>query len=562
MEMQRLFLLIALFFVLSILWGKWQEAYHPAVVADNTNTSTTHTLTPTAETDIKNTPLQKKNSDTPEIPAIEKIQPDIEKEKIRKNQYVEINTDVLRVFIDKHGANIQIIDLLAYPVELEHPEKAVRLLSDSKNQFFIAQSGLLVRDEYAQWTPKPNSALYSTKQPFYTLVDDTLEVPFVWQSEDRQFEVIKRYIFHPGRYDIDVIFEIKNNTAQNWQGYIYRQLQRIEAQSNASVLHTYTGAMIAYDEDGYKKISFEDIDNEVLKNDPDYQKTVAGGWISMIQHYFLAAWVFNKEHAEQYYTKVLKNKNHYIVGSSRQVKVEQGKTARFNEKLFVGPKLQEKMENLATGLSNTVDYGILTIIARPLYWLLQKLHNFLGNWGWSIIFLTIIIKALFYKLSEASYRSMASMRKLSPRLKSIQERYASDPQGKNQALMELYRTEKINPLGGCLPILVQIPVFISLYWVLLESVELRQADFMLWITDLSSKDPYFILPLIMGVSMIIQQKLNPTPLDPIQEKVMMILPIIFTVFFAFFPSGLVLYWVTNNVLSIAQQAYITKKVGA
>jgi YidC/Oxa1 family membrane protein insertase len=240
--------------------------------------------------------------------------------------------------------------------------------------------------------------------------------------------------------------------------------------------------------------------------------------------------------------------------------VADGSSALYETRLFIGPKLQDEMKKVVPGLELTVDYGLLTVLAQPVFWLLKTIHNLVGNWGWSIIFVTMLIKLAFYKLSETSYKSMANMRKLAPRMKSLKERYGDDRQKLNQAMMEMYKKEKINPLGGCLPIVVQIPVFISLYWVLLESVELRQAPFALWITDMSSPDPYYILPLLMGVTMLIQQKLNPAPMDPIQAKVMMILPVVFTVFFAFFPSGLVLYWVVNNTLSIAQQWVITRRV--
>jgi YidC/Oxa1 family membrane protein insertase len=264
--------------------------------------------------------------------------------------------------------------------------------------------------------------------------------------------------------------------------------------------------------------------------------------------------------ADRYYTNTLSHAR-YVIGMIAPGRVvAPGSTALYETRLFIGPKLQDEMKQVAPGLELTVDYGLLTVLAQPLFWLLKTMHGLIGNWGWAIVCVTILIKLAFYKLSETSYRSMANMRKLAPRMKTLKERYGDDRQKLNQAMMEMYKKEKINPLGGCLPIAVQIPVFIALYWVLLESVELRQAPFILWITDMSSPDPYYILPLLMGATMLIQQRLNPAPMDPIQAKVMMMLPIVFTVFFAFFPSGLVLYWVVNNTLSIAQQWVITRRI--
>jgi YidC/Oxa1 family membrane protein insertase len=280
----------------------------------------------------------------------------------------------------------------------------------------------------------------------------------------------------------------------------------------------------------------------------------------MIQHYFIAAWTGDEGQANHVYTKATAN-DQFVVGMvANPTQVAAGQTATIKAKMFVGPKLQNELEALAPHLELTVDYGWLTVLAKPIYWLMKQIHGLLGNWGWSIIILTLLIKLVFYKLSETSYRSMARMRKMQPRLQQLKERFGDDKQGMQQAMMKLYKEEKINPFGGCLPILIQIPVFIALYWVLLESVELRQAPFVLWIKDLSTPDPYFVLPIVMGVTMILQQKLNPSPLDEMQKKIMMMLPIMFTVFFLFFPAGLVLYWTANNILSIAQQWVITKRV--
>jgi YidC/Oxa1 family membrane protein insertase len=289
-------------------------------------------------------------------------------------------------------------------------------------------------------------------------------------------------------------------------------------------------------------------------------REVQDGWIAMIQHYFVTAWVPSPQEVDHFYSRAV-GSNTYVLGMTGPLQeVAPGESATFASELFVGPKIQDRLKALAPGLELTVDYGWLTVIAQPLFWLLKAIHGLVGNWGWSIILLTVLIKAVFFKLSETSYKSMANMRRLQPRMTSIREKFAHDKQKMNQAMMELYKKEKINPMGGCLPIVVQIPVFIALYWMLLESVELRMAPFMLWIQDLSAADPFYVLPLLMGASMFIQQRLNPAPPDPIQAKVMMALPVVFTVFFLWFPSGLVLYWLVNNILSISQQWVITRRI--
>ena len=308
------------------------------------------------------------------------------------------------------------------------------------------------------------------------------------------------------------------------------------------------------DRDEYQKISFDDMHDESL------DVSTKGGWTAMIQHYFASAWIPPAEQENHFYTKELKD-GRYVIGTySPPVTVEANTEAQFVSRLFAGPKIQPMMEKISTGLELTVDYSVLTFIGKPIYWLLNKIHNVIGNWGVAIIGVTLCIKLLFFPLSQASFKSMAKMRKIQPRLKELQERFADDRPRFNNEMMALYKKEKVNPLGGCLPILIQIPVFMALYWVLSETVEFRQAPFMLWIQDLSIQDPFFILPLIMGVTMKIQQGLNPAPIDPIQAKVMKMFPIVFTIFFLFFPAGLVLYWVVNNTLSIIQQTYITKQI--
>ena len=316
----------------------------------------------------------------------------------------------------------------------------------------------------------------------------------------------------------------------------------------------YTGGAISSPEKRYEKITFDAMTEQPLSRD------VQGGWVAMIQHYFVSAWVPGQQESNHLYTKALPDERFIIGLVEPTVQVPPGATGTLDAELYMGPKDQTRLEQIATGLDLTVDYGWLWFIAQPLFWLLKWFHHLVGNWGVAIILVTLLIKLAFYKLSATSYRSMANMRRMAPKMQDLKQRYAGDREKLNHAMMELYKKEKINPLGGCLPIVVQIPVFIALYWMLLESVELRQAPFFLWIHDLSVMDPYYVLPLLMGVSMFIQQRLNPAPPDPIQAKVMMALPFVFTVFFAFFPAGLVLYWFVNNLISIAQQWFITRRI--
>jgi len=406
-------------------------------------------------------------------------------------------------------------------------------------------------------TAPNHEAQYSAERAEYSLEpgQDQLDVTLHW-SHPSGVEVAKHFIFRRGSYLIEVRHEVTNRSGGPWTGRVYSQLQRTPPpkKSGTSFVYTFTGGAIYSPEDKYDKLPLDKLSESKLDRD------VTGGWISMIQHYFLAAWIPPAEAAQHFYSNVLSG-DRYVLGMySLPVTLADSESQTFVNRIFAGPKLQDALAQVAPGLELTVDYGWLTVVSQPLFWLLEKLHDLLGNWGWAIIFLTILIKLAFYKLSETSYKSMANMRRMTPRLQALKDRYGSDKQRLNQAMMELYKKEKINPLGGCLPVVVQIPVFIALYWVLLESVELRQAPFILWMNNLSAPDPYFVLPLVMGISMFIQQKLNPAPVDPMQAKIMMALPVVFTVFFSFFPSGLVLYWVVNNILSITQQWYITRKI--
>jgi YidC/Oxa1 family membrane protein insertase len=471
---------------------------------------------------------------------------------------IVVRTDVLTLEISPRGGTINNLWLHDYHVTADDPDQDFQLLKAQPPNMFIAQSGLLGRDP--ELIPNHN-AIFKAEQTKYTLADDSNELTVeLTYGDPSAVLVTKRYRFTRGSYVIELSQDVSNGSATPISLWDYSQLQRtpFSDPNEPRFVRTYTGAVYYGPELKYKKEDFE----EIVEKPLDIQ--VTDGWIAMIQHYFIGAWIPPEGVAQTFYTMDVSTgvEPKYIIGrkATNGVSIPPGGSHNFTERLYAGPKLQDHLDEVAPGLRLAVDYGWLTVIAEPIFWLLELIHSVVGNWGWSIIILTILIKGAFYKLSETSYKSMANMRQVAPRLKALKDRYGDDKERLNQAMMELYKKEKINPLGGCLPILVQIPVFIALYWVLLESVELRHAPFMLWLDNLTAPDPYYVLPLIMGVSMFIQQKLNPPPPDPMQEKIMMALPFVFTVFFAFFPSGLVLYWTVNQLLSIAQQWHITRNI--
>ena len=552
MDNTRLFLFAALVFVGMLLWQQWQADYGPQPVASS-DSQVGNTASGTGQQAVVD--------DLPDL--AEGISQDSSQggtadttSSDEPQQLVRVDTDVMQVLIDPRGGVVRSLKLKQFPISLEQPDEWLELVHSDSDSLHILQSGLRNK----QSTAPTHHSLYRVDQTEYQLEagQDELIVPLYWDQDG--IEVVKSYHFRPGDYLVDVKHQVKNQSQQDWQASQYRQIQRSPPLETSRLLYTYTGSVYYNEETKYEKVTFDDMEDSQLKLES------AGGWIAMIQHYFLSAWVPQQEETNLVYSiaNTRRNPSTYTIGlrSENKVAAAAGGSAEFKSQLFVGPKIVNRLEEISPGLDLTVDYGVLTFISKPLYWLLSWYHGFVGNWGVAIILLTLTVKTLFYKLSETSYRSMAKMRKVSPRLKTLKERYGDDRQKMNQAMMELYKTEKINPMGGCLPILVQIPVFIALYWALLESVDLRQAPFFLWIQDLSVRDPYFVLPVIMGISMVIQQRLNPPPPDPIQAKIMMALPFVFTVFFAFFPAGLVLYWVVNNTLSITQQWIITKRIEA
>ena len=550
MDNTRLFLFAALAFVGMLMWQQWQLDYAPQpVVSSEAGNAPGPAQTVDETSDIVDLPVQAEGL------ALDTGDSSESSDATSSGRLISVETDVVSVIIDSKGGVIRSVKLKQYPVSLDLPDQGLELIHSDIDSIHVIQSGLRNRSN----TAPTHHSVYQAAKSQYSLQDgeDSLIVPLLWEQDG--INVVKTYEFRRGDYLIDVKHRVENNTAQDWQGSQYRQIQRTRPLSKSRILITYTGAVYYNEEVKYEKVSFDDMEDSQLKVNSQ------GGWIAMLQHYFLSAWIPSQEGTNLAYS-IANTKQQpatYTIGlRSENELVAPGNSAEFTSQLFVGPKLVNRLEEITPGLELTVDYGVLTFLSKPLYWLLSFYQSYVGNWGLAIILLTMTIKAVFYKLSETSYRSMAKMRKVGPRLKTLKERYGSDRQKMNAAMMELYKTEKINPMGGCLPILVQIPVFIALYWALLETVDLRQAPFILWIEDLSVMDPYFVLPIIMGVSMLVQQKLNPTPPDPIQAKVMMALPFVFTFFFAFFPAGLVLYWVVNNILSITQQWFITKRIDA
>lgn len=464
-----------------------------------------------------------------------------------KERYIAIKTDTLDVLIDTQGGNIVQASLLKYPESANDPNSVpFQLLSKSPNNYYVAQSGLAGSD-------KP-MLQYHSVQANYKLTPDQAELTVnLVCTNCKNVSIKKQFVFKQDDYLIPINYQIENHGNSAWKGQLYTQFQQKKRIPPRSLFNisSYIGGAISTQDKPYQKVSFDKMGDGI-------SMATENGWVAMLQHYFLSAWV---PPAGPYHFYSYGKDNIYTLGMlGNPFQVEPGKQYTSQVKLYLGPESMDRLKAVAPHLDLTVDYGILWFISMALFWLLKQIHHVVGNWGWSIVIVTVLIKLAFYHLSAKSYRSMAAMRNLQPRLNALKERYGDDRQKLTQATMELYKAEKVNPLGGCLPILVQIPVFIALYWMLLESVELRQASFILWIHDLSTKDPYYILPILMGITMFVQQRLNPPPPDPTQAKVMQFLPIFFTALFLNFPSGLVLYWVVNNTLSILQQWFIMRRM--
>ncbi|MDT8409041.1 MAG: membrane protein insertase YidC [Wenzhouxiangellaceae bacterium] len=504
-----------------------------------------------------------RDSDQADRPTGDVPQAQVPISEVRSDQRIEVETDRLVAFIDPKGGSLVELRLKDFPVSVDEPDQPFVLLSEELLGFHIAQAGLIDSERRA-----PNhTTTYEYERDYYELAPNaqTLDVPLTWRNEDG-LEVTQTWVFHRDDYVIEHRFQVLNGGDQPWEGIRYLQLQRSPSGGSSGMTFTnperisFNGAAVYSPEDKFEKLKFSDFEDE------PYRKSFDGGWAGMVEHYFLSAWIPPTDAVHTYTTRVVEQQQapqrYALTATSDPVALSPGQDWVFESELFVGPKEQNMLDAVAPGLSLTVDYGIFTIFSKPLFWALDHIHTFVRNWGLAIILLTLLIKLAFYKLTQAQFRSMGKLRKLQPRIAQLKERYGDDRQKFGQAMMEIYKKEKVNPLGGCLPLLVQIPIFIALYWVLLESVELRQASF-LWIPDLSKPDPLFILPVFNGIFMIITQRLTPAAgMDPMQRKIMQFLPVAFAVLFAFFPAGLVLYWASNSGISLLQQWYILRQIDA
>ncbi|BCN94462.1 membrane protein insertase YidC [Thiomicrorhabdus immobilis] len=548
---------LALAFTLTWIWLEWTQ--FTAHKTQQTLETSTAQEVPMASQNAVVSAANPAASDVPgaHVGGVQNGAVPVLQNGITQGQRIHVTTDTLDLIIDTNGGDIRDAKLLKYGASHDHSQP-YHLMSDSGPLVYMAQNGLATQKD-AKLPAPTHKSVYQASQTRYEMTGDTLVVPLTWSQDG--ITVTKTYTFTKGKYLVDVAYKVDNATQESWTGSLYSQLVRNRHNPDENfMMYTYTGPVL-YDgnaEDKYVKHSFDDLTKEAISG-----RTVTGGWAAMIQQYFLTALIPSQTEQNSYYAKPLGDDRYAVGVVEPLVEVAAGQSSVLNSALYIGPESQDKLAAIAPGLELTIDYGILTFLAEPIFWLLEKIHNVVGNWGVAIILLTLLIKLVFYKLSETSYRSMARMKKFQPKLQQLKENYGDDKVIFQQKMMKLYKEEKINPLGGCLPIFIQMPVFIALYWVLLYSVEMRQAPFMLWIEDLSAQDPYFILPVIMGITMYIQQKLNPSAMmDEMQQKVMKMLPFIFTIFFLWFPAGLVLYWVVNNILSVTQQWYITRKIEA
>ena len=531
MDTRRLILFVIFSFSILMLWDSWQQKNKPHTPAQQ-------------QTQVE-VPSVAGNANTAMNVADEKSF------KLEKGQRIKVSTDLYQAEIDTTGGDLRYLVLNQHRAAEVKSGNFVLMDDAQKPMLYVAQTGLLGGD-------LPNhKSLFTSAAASYTLADGAAsqDVRLSWVGNG--ISVDKIYTFHRGSYVIDVTYQINNGSAAVITPSVYYQIVHDnQSKQGSKMMPTFTGGAYFTEADKFTKIKFSDMAKESLS------KSSKDGWIGLIEHYFASAWIPANGVTREFYTKQL-SENIFALGVvTPGTSLAAGAKTEIRAKLFAGPQTHTDLAAAAPGLEYAVDYGWLTVVAKPLFWILSKIYTLVHNWGVAIILLTVLIKAAFFPLSAASYKSMAQMRELAPRLQAMKEKYGDDKQKMQQAMMELYRTEKINPMGGCLPILVQIPVFIALYWTLLGSVELRHAPFFGWIQDLSAVDPWYVLPILMGATMIIQTFLNPAPTDPLQAKIMKIMPVVFSVFFFFFPAGLVLYWLVNNILSIWQQWYVNKSIHA
>ena len=540
MESQRSFLIIGLALVSFLLWQSWQKDYgpQPVVPVEQQQTQETSQGVPSFN--------ENGSEDVPSSDSVPAAQPIAAAQS--SNRIVEVKTDTLDLRIDLLGGDVVSADLLKFPVEQgsDIPYSLLR----SGNGLYVAQSGLIgAQGPDASSSGRP---VYNAQSDYYEMTGDTLVIPLTWKN-NQGLSITKTFTFTKGQYDVNVSYSVENGTGSAATVQPYAQLKQVmEFEDDSNMfMPTYRGAAYSTEDDRYQKYSFDEIEDDNLR------ETTKAGWVGMLEHYFVSAWVPSQEQTNTLYSRNLKNQYAVIGVLSPSESVAPGETKTLASTLYMGPKDQESLAKIARGLDLTVDYGILFWISQPLFALLTFLHSLVNNWGVAIILITIVVKGAMYWLTKKQYESMARMRNLAPKMQQLKDRFGDDRQKMSQAMMELYRKEKVNPMGGCLPLLLQMPIFLALYWVLMESVELRHADFVLWITDLSTKDPYFVLPILTGASMYLLQKLQPTTItDPMQQKIMQWMPVAMSVFFLWFPAGLVLYWLVSNVITLVQAKMI------
>lgn len=544
MDLHRLFLFLIFVFSLGLVWDGWQRHQHPELYVQQR--AAANEVLPKSQTTPSATSIPAASSLAE--PAQTAVVPQPAQQVVGKT--IHVKTDVLEAEISTLGGEISRLALLKHPDGQDKNQPLVLFHRGVGTHNYAAQSGLL-----GAGLPNHNSSFVS-EQDQYALAGNAEQLQVRLNAESgTALKVTKVITFHKGSYLVDVAYELENTGQQPATASSYYQLVRDSAPlaGSSMLLPTYVGAAVYTDQEKFQKVEFTEIEN----GKADYPKQADNGWAGILQHYFVAAWLPKEKTSREYFTRKLDGDAYSVGVILPEQVVNPGQKVLMGSTLYAGPA-QSDLDEIAPGLGLTVDYGWLTVLSAPLFWVMALFFDWTHNWGAAIILLTVLIKLLFFPLSAASYRSMAKMRVVAPKLEKIKQQSGGDREKLNRAMMELYKTEKINPLGGCLPVLVQIPVFIALYWAILASVELRYAPFFGWISDLSAADPYYILPLVMGASMIIQMRLNPKPPDPMQARIMQIMPIAFSIIFFFFPAGLVLYSIVNNVLSIGQQWYITR----
>lgn len=540
MESQRNFLLIGLVLVSFLLWQQWQTDYGPQPVQQAQPIEQVAPGTPSADMPQASDPVN-----TSDVPVSEEsVVPVV---AANTQSLIKVSTDTLDILIDPRGGDVVSANLVQFPVT-QGSDDSYSLLRPDANSLYIAQSGLIGRDAIDTTQGRP---AYVVSQDAFVLEGDELIVPLRWASVEG-LVVTKRFIFKRGQHRVDVEYEINNSTLTTKQFKQYAQLkQSIEGEEGSMFMPTYRGGAYSTKDDRYEKFSFGDMEDERLN------VSTLGGWAGMIEHYFVSAWVPPQDQTNQIYSNVFQGRYAAIGYTGEAFDVPVGETVTSASVLYLGPKDQETLKEIAFGLDLTVDYGPLWMISQFLFTVLQWIQGIVVNWGLAIIVITIIVKVVMYPLTKKQYESMAKMRNLAPKMAQLKERFGDDRQKMSQAMMEMYKKEKVNPMGGCFPLLLQMPIFLALYWVLLESVELRHADFVFWITDLSVKDPFFVLPILTGLSMYLLQKLQPMTIqDPMQQKIMQWMPVAMSLFFFIFPAGLVLYWLISNIITLVQAKII------